>query len=198
MKFFASLGDFSVTVEATIGYDWFAGLAARYAKQVQIAHAGKLRIIAESTKKTDKVDAKILAEFLARDMIPLAWRPTDRIRQYRSLVRRRRRLSSRVTSISNTVRGLLTRYNADRKDAFTKLGEAAVKKLKLLTEEAWIIDDLYDDLAEAKKRLAKYDKRLEEFALSASEKEQEARAVLATFPQFGPVTMDVILAELGD
>ena len=38
-----------VTVEATIGYDWFAALAEKYAQRVVIAHAGKLRIIAEST-----------------------------------------------------------------------------------------------------------------------------------------------------
>jgi transposase len=196
--FFAELGEFSLTVEATIGYDWFAALAERYSKDVQIAHAGKLRIIAESTKKTDKVDARILAEFLAKDMIPLAWRPTPRVRQYRSLVRRRRRLSSRVTSIRNTIRGILTRYNSDRKDAFTREGAAVVKRSKLLREEKWIIRDLYDDLADTKKRLAKYDKRLVAFGTSATTKEKEARAVLATFPQFGPITTDVILAELGD
>ncbi len=38
-----------MTVEATIGYDWFAALAEKYAQRVVIAHAGKLRIIAEST-----------------------------------------------------------------------------------------------------------------------------------------------------
>jgi transposase len=196
--FFAELGEFALTVEATIGYDWFAALAERYAKDVQIAHAGKLRIIAESTKKTDKIDARILAEFLAKDMIPLAWRPTPRIRQYRSLVRRRRRLSSRVTSIRNTIRGMLTRYNSDREDAFTKAGEAIVKRLKLLREEKWIVKDLYDDLKEVTKRLAKYDRRLAAFAATAPSKEKEAREVLATFPQFGPITTDVILAELGD
>ena len=54
-----------VAVEATIGYEWFAGLAERIAERVVIAHAGKLRVIAESTRKTDKIDAYVLAEFLA-------------------------------------------------------------------------------------------------------------------------------------
>lgn len=69
-EFFKSFGDFQVTVEATLGYDWFAALAEQYAQRVVVAHAGKLRVIAESTCKTDKIDARILADFLALDMIP--------------------------------------------------------------------------------------------------------------------------------
>jgi transposase len=197
-SFFTTLGEFQVTVEATIGYDWFASLASKYAQRVVVAHAGKLRIIAESTRKTDKIDARILADFLARDMIPEAWRPTDRVRQHRSLVRRRRKLSSRVTSIRNTIRGMLTRYNLDRQDLFTKVGRQAALKMKLLTEEAWLIEDLFDDLGQTEQRLRKVEMRLAEFAHGASTAEQEARALLATFPQMGPITTEIILAELGD
>lgn len=197
-KFFDSLGEFQVTVEATIGYDWFAALAERYAQRVVVAHAGKLRIIAESTRKTDKIDARILADFLAYDMIPEAWRPTERVRQHRSLVRRRRKLSSRVTSLRNTIRGVLTRYNADRQNLFTKLGRETYQKLELLEEERWILGDLFDDLEKTGERLGKVEERLMLFASKASQAEQEARAVLATFPQMGPVTTEIILAELGD
>ena len=76
---------YELVVEATIGYEWFASLAEKSAERVVLAHAGKLRVIAESTRKTDKVDAFVLAEFLAKDMIPEAWRPTPRVRQHRSL-----------------------------------------------------------------------------------------------------------------
>lgn len=138
-KFLRSLGPFQVTVEATIGYDWFAALAEKYADRVVIAHAGKLRIIAESTRKTDKIDARILADFLAHDMIPEAWRATPRVRQHRSLTRRRHKIQSRITSIKNTIRGVLTRYNADRRDLFTILGWQTVKKLEFLEEESWLV-----------------------------------------------------------
>lgn len=197
-KFFKSIGDFQVTVEATIGYDWFASLAEHYAHRVVIAHAGKLRIIAESTRKTDKIDARILADFLAHEMIPEAWRPTDRVRQHRSLVRRRRKLSSRVTSIRNTIRGVLTRYNADQKNIFSRYGKAHIHQLKMLEEERWLLTDLFEDLGEAENRLSTIDKRLAQFAQQAPQAEREARAILATFPQMGPVTTEVILAELGD
>jgi len=197
-KFLRQLGRFQVTVEATIGYDWFAALAEKHAERVVIAHAGKLRIIADSTRKTDKIDAQVLAEFLAHDMIPEAWRATPRVRQHRSLVRRRQKIQCRITSVKNTMRGLLTRYNEDRSDLFTKLGRLAAKKLPLLEEERWILQDLWSDLDQANDRLMQIDKRLARFEQTASSKEREARAVLRTMPGVGPITIDVVLAELGD
>lgn len=197
-QFLRSLGPFQVTVEATIGYDWFAALAEPFAERVVIAHAGKLRIIAESTRKTDKIDARILADFLAYDMIPAAWRATPRVRQHRSLVRRRNKLQRRVTSIKNTMRGILTRYNADRRDLFSQVGWQATKKLALLEEERWILEELREDLDQAIARRERVEDRLLRFAGKATIKEREARAVLATMPGVGFVTIETILAELGD
>ena len=65
------------------------------ADRVVLAHPKKLRVIAESTKKTDKLDAQVLAEFLALDMIPESWRPTPRVRDHRALVRYRYYLQRR-------------------------------------------------------------------------------------------------------
>lgn len=197
-KFLASHAPYQLVVEATIGYEWFAGLAERTAERVVLAHAGKLRIIAESTRKTDKIDAKVLAEFLARDMIPEAWKPTPRVRQHRALVRRRQKVQSRITSIKNTLRGVLTRYNADRNDLFTAVGRDAAGKIPLLDEDRWVMDDLWEEFGQQQNRLTKVEERLKTFAASAPVREAEARAVLATMPQVGPVTIETVLAELGD
>ena len=198
VEFLASHAPYQLVVEASIGYEWFASLAEKTADRVVLAHAGKLRVIAESTRKTDKVDAYVLAEFLAKDMIPEAWRPTPRVRQHRSLLRRRCKIQSRITSIKNTMRGMLTRYNADRENLFSVLGREYAAKLDLLTEDKWVIDDLWEDLDQNLARLKKQDSRLEEFAATAPVREAEARAVLATMPGVGPVTIETVLAELGD
>ncbi len=197
-EFLKSHVPYQITVEATIGYEWFALLAEQSAARVVLAHAGKLRVIAESTRKTDKVDAFVLAEFLAKDMIPEAWRATPRVRQHRGLVRRRCKVQSRITCIKNTVRGVLTRYNADRESLFTKIGWQYVSKLDLLKEDMWVIEDLWEELGQCQTRLKKLDKRLDEFALTAPTREAEARAVLASMPGVGAVTIDTVLAELGD
>lgn len=197
-EFLESQVPYILVVETTIGYDWFASLAEQSAERVVLAHAGKLRVIAESTRKSDKIDAFVLAEFLGKQMIPEAWRPTPRVRQHRSLVRRRAKIQSRITSIKNTTRGLVTRYNADRADLFSKLGWQETLQLKLLQEDLWLLRDLHEDLEENSKRLEKLDARLAAFAASANNREAEARAILQTMPGVGPVTVDTVLAELGD
>jgi hypothetical protein len=42
------------------------------AKRVVLAHPGKLRVISENIKKSDKFDAQVLTEFLTLDLIPPA------------------------------------------------------------------------------------------------------------------------------
>lgn len=189
-----------LTVEATIGYEWFAGVAERIAERVVIAHAGKLRIIAESTRKTDRIDAYVLAEFLAHDMIPEAWRPTPRVRQHRALIRRRCKVQNRITSIKNTIRGILTRYNSDVAGLFTAAGREHFDSLKqtLLGEDWWVAEDLFTELQEQTERLKRVEQRLREFGQQATAREREARAVLDTMPGVGFVTIETVLAELGD
>jgi hypothetical protein len=80
-SWFRRLGSFQVTVEATSSYEWFVQLVEPLAERVVLAHPKKLRVIAESTRKTDKLDAQVLAEFLSLDMIPQAHRPSPRLRE---------------------------------------------------------------------------------------------------------------------
>src|SRR4029077_17324279 len=85
-EFFQELGPFQAVVEATARYHWLLDLIEPLAERVVLANPNKLRVIAESIKKTDRLDAQVLAEFLARDQIPEAYQPTPRIRQHRALV----------------------------------------------------------------------------------------------------------------
>jgi len=121
--FFLELGRFQVVVEATAAYEWFFLLIEDLADRVVLAHPKKLRVIAESTRKSDKIDAEVLAVFLARDMIPQAYRPTPRIRQHRVLVRHRCWLQRRITSLKCKVRNVLGHYNADAAVPFAEGGD---------------------------------------------------------------------------
>ena len=54
---------------------------------VTVAHPGKLTLIANTDKKTDRVDAKELARMVRLDSVPESYVPTDEIREARALVR---------------------------------------------------------------------------------------------------------------
>src|SRR5229473_2428727 len=133
------------------------------AQRLVLAHPKKLRIIAESTRKSDRLDAQVLAEFLALDMIPQAYRPTPRQREHRVLVRQRCYLQRRITSVRTKIRRILSDYNADRADRFTVT--------QLLAEFEFQHVQLKALAAELKK-----------FVTEASAMETEARALLQSIP----------------
>jgi transposase len=196
--FFRNLGSFQAVVEATAAYEWFFLLIERFADRLVLAHPKKLRVIAESTRKSDKIDAEVLGEFLARDMIPQAYRPTPRIRQHRALVRHRCWLQRRITSLKCKIRNILGHYNADIAGLFTRHGEEHLAAVSLSPADRFVVDSLREQLGVFQQQLREVDRQLAAFAEAAPLAEQEARALLGTIPQVGAITIDVVLSELGD
>jgi transposase len=196
--FFAQLQPFQLVVEATSSYEWFVQLLEPLADRVVLAHPKKLRVIAESTRKTDKLDAQVLAEFLALDMIPPAHRPSPRLREHRALVRQRQYVQRRITSLKNRLRHLLSHYNADVKNLFSGAGQAYLDRLALSAADRFVVEQLRESWRHFRGQLRAMDERLALFARSAPVAEREARQVLETIPCVGPVTVDVVLSELGD
>jgi transposase len=197
--FFAGLGDFRAVVEATASYEWLVTLIEPLAKEVVLANPSKLRVIAESTKKTDKLDAQTLAEFLVLDMIPRAYRPTPRQRNHRVLVRQRQFLKQNTTALKNKMRRILSNYNADRKDLFTgDTWKTALSTTGQSDADTFVLDQLHTQWQALEGQIRDLSKQLKAFAEKAPPREAEARAKLATIPGVGPVTIDVVVSELGE
>ncbi len=189
---------FQLVVEATASYEWFVQLVEPSADRIVLAHPGKLRVIAESTKKSDKLDAKILAEFLAAGMIPEAYRPTPRQREHRRLVRHRQYLRRRITSVRNRIRRILSDYNADRADLFTLRGRRACEAFTLSAIDRFVMNQLWVEYDHHRSQLDELEKALRHFAESASIAEAQARELLQTIPGVGFITTEVFLSEVAD
>lgn len=196
--FFTQLGPFQAVVEATASYEWFVALLEPLADRVVLAHPKKLRVIAESTKKSDKLDAQVLAEFLMLGMIPEAWRPTPRVRAHRALVRHRYYLLQRTTAVKIKLRRILSDYNADTPKLFTQHGRQYLKELTLSDTDRFRVRQLLQELEQQTKRRERTDQKLRQFAAQGPVREREARQILASIPYVGPVTIDVVLSEVGD
>jgi transposase len=198
-EFFRQFQPFHVVVEATASYNWFVELVEPLAEKVVLANPNKLRVIAESTKKTDRLDAQVLAEFLARDMIPQSYMPTPRQRQHRALIRHRQYIRGRMTAVRNKIRRILSDYNADRRDLFSsQVGQEYIKQVALNDADRFVVGQLWADYRHYEEQLDEIWTALKAFAKKAMHKEKEARTVLKTIPGVGPVTIEVVLSELGD
>jgi transposase len=199
VEFLRQFRPFKLVVEATASYCWFVELVEPLAEKVVLANPRKLRVIAESTKKTDRLDAQVLAEFLARDMIPQSYLPTPRQRQHRALMRHRQYIRGRMTAVRNKIRRILSDYNADRRDLFASLNQREyTKQVALSDADRFIVDQLWTDHEHFAEQLDELGRMLKKFAKKGSHREKEARALLKTIPGVGPVTIDVVLSELGD
>jgi transposase len=196
VQFLASLGDFAIVCEATASYEWFVQLVEPLAREVVLAHPGRLRVIAESSRKSDRLDARTLAEMLAEYRLPRSYRPTPRQRAHRRLVRHRAYLTRRITSVRNKLRHILADYNLDRPDLFTEVGQQYLARQALCPEDRFVVDQLSLEWTHYLQQRQTVDLRLGVFATQGSPQEQEDRRHLRTIPGVGVVTAEVLLAEL--
>ena len=97
-------------VEMMSGAIWVRDQLAAAGWQVQIAHARKVRDVAPLACKTDKVDARVLAELCRRDLVPELWMPSLDDRALRERLRRRMHLVRMRASAMNRIFGLLTQW----------------------------------------------------------------------------------------
>jgi transposase len=198
VRYFESLGPYRAVVEATASYEWLVRLLEPSAEKVLLAHPKKLRVIAESTRKSDKLDAQVLAQFLALDMIPCSYRPTPRQRDHRRLVRRRDSVQRRITSVKNRMRWIMSHYNADRPNLFTREGERSLVSFPFSPADRFAIGQLSQELAFFRGQLCEADAALKRFAEDAPLRERQSRELLRTIPGVGFVTSEVVLAEIAD
>ena len=179
VEFFGPYRPFQVVLEATASYPWFVELVEPLAEKVVLANPKKLRVIAESTKKTDRLDAQILAEFLVLDMILESYQPTPRQRQHRALVRHRQYLQGRITSVRSKIRHILSNYNADRKDLFSaQIGLAYFKEVSLSDADRFVLKQLWAQWQDHVAQRLALTKKLKAFVAKAAQREAEAREIL--------------------
>jgi hypothetical protein len=97
-------------VEMMSGAIWVRDRLEAAGWRVQVAHARKVRDVAPLACKTDKVDARVLAELCRRDLVPELWIPSLDDRALRERLRRRMHLVRMRASAMNRIFGLLTQF----------------------------------------------------------------------------------------
>lgn len=96
-----------VALEASGSWYWLADLLQELELDVNLAHPYKVKLIAESKIKTDKIDARVLADLLRTNFLPTAYLPDKDTREFRELLRYRLVLVSVRTSLKNRIHALL-------------------------------------------------------------------------------------------
>src|SRR5215467_7471773 len=128
----------SVVMESGYNYQYLLyDLLKSEGYNVKVAHPLMVKAIAYAKVKTDKVDARILADLLRTDMIPECYIPDEKIRNLRDLARRRHYFVNTRTMFKNKVHVELSKrwidYSIDNSnsDLFTQKGREYLRSLKI-------------------------------------------------------------------
>jgi transposase len=182
-------------VEMMSGAVWVRDRLQQVGWQVKIAHARKVRDVAPLACKTDKVDARVLAELCRRDLVPEVWVPSLEDRALRERLRRRAHLVKVRTSARNRIFGLLTQFGL--RISYARLrGPEAIELLRRRgVPEVWraSIAELLELAAEMDRRIDPIDRELGPIAGG-----DERAKLLATIPGVGPLLSLTFAAEIGE
>lgn len=204
-KLWQYLGQFGETAkrvvfEATANARWMERLLKADTTIEPVAVTPhKVRIIAETVAKTDKIDATVLATLSQMDALPRAWLPDERVEHLRELIRYRSSLVYMRTRAKNKINGVIVRHGLVRPygdifGAFGRqwLGEIELPEAMRLQVDGWLttIDHLNNKIQQVERKLYQEVARLDYW--------RDDIAVLETMPGWGKLTALTILAELGD
>jgi len=187
--------DVKACVETMSGAVWVKDRLEAGGWSVEVANARKVRDIAPLACKTDKVDARVLAELCRRDLVPAVWVASLEDRAIRERLRRRAHLVKLRTSHRNRIFGLLTQFGL--RISFTRLRRP--DGVELLARRGvpavWrdSIAEHLDQIDELQKRIRPIDQELAPIARS-----DERARLLQTIPGVGPLISLTFASEIGD
>jgi transposase len=143
---------------------------------VTVAHPLMVKAIAYARVKTDKVDARTLADLLRAGMIPEAYVPDGDVREVRDLVRRRHYMVKLRTMLKNKVHAeIATRWIKYDGNVFTENGKVFLRSLSI---------DAVDDYLGTIEFLSRKIRELDEKVKKVAEADKYAK-LLVTIPGVG-------------
>ena len=105
--------EITAAVESTGNTRYFRNQLLEKGIGVKVVNTMKFKVVTESVKKTDKRDARTLAEFLEKDMLPESILCSQESEEIRRVIKSRSILVKALVSLKNQVHGLLMGYGIE-------------------------------------------------------------------------------------
>lgn len=190
-------GGLAVAIEAGNQTAWIYEVLVQLGAEVTVVNPAKVKLIAESRRKTDKVDAKILCELLRLDGLPRpVHMPGREARGLRGLLAARRQLISARSKLCNVVRGMLRQEGVrlppralSTKVGWERLFVNSFAHPHLMT----IIRAYYQSFEALTRSLRELERKLAD-----REREEPRAARLETIPKVGRIAALTFLAAVDE
>ena len=187
--------DDHVVLEATTNTTVLVRLLTPHVARVAIAHPRLVRLIAEAKVKTDKIDARVLAQLYAAGFLPEVWMPDEATELRRRLVAQRAQIVAHLTRLKNRIHAvlhanLIPRYAGK---LFAKTGRVWLDAQPVPADQKLSIRRHLDELDRLARDLAALDRTLAEGAL-----EDDRVRRLMTIGGINATVAVSVLAAIGD
>ena len=185
-----------VVMEATGPAMEIARIIKPHVARVVVANAQDVRAISHARVKSDRFDARTLAELLAAGMLEPVWVPEVETSALRRRVARRAALVRQRTRAKNEIHATLSRCLLGRSpasDLFGKKGRAWLCEQQLGSEEEETISGCLRQIDFLDGEIAAIDQKLSEWAASS----QDA-CRLMSIPGVGAAVAVTLMASIGD
>jgi transposase len=182
-------------VESMNGARFVHDELVRHGWEVLVADAQRVKGLAPLACKTDKIDARVLAELSLRDLVPAIWLPTPELRRERERSRWRLHLVKHRTTLKNRVHSTLIAfgYQVPMADLFGVGGRKLLAELDVPEPWRGHVDaslELIDDLELRISRIEAW--------LQRCGADHRYVPLLMTAPGFGWITSFTVACEIGD
>jgi len=171
--FAGSLGrDDEVALESTGGAEAIARILRAHVARVVVVNTKKLRAISEAKAKTDRLDARRLAELLASCYLAEVWCPDEGTRSLRRYVARRAQLVRQRTRAKNEIGAALQRNLLDRPEVYDlagKKGRRHLEGLELPEDERNTVEGCLRQISFLDEEIAQVDRAIAKAALGSPE-----------------------------
>jgi len=185
----------SAAIESMTGARFVHDTLERYGWDVAIADAVKAKGLAPLAAKTDKIDARVLAELARRDLVPEIWLPTPGVRAERERARFRLHLVRHRTALKNRIHATLMTFGhpVSVSDLFGTKGRQLLEGLDV--PEPW-----RETLTTSLRMVDELNLRIDACAenLRTLGADHPSIPLLLTVPGVGWVLAYTIASEIGD
>jgi transposase len=187
-EFFGNVNKPKIIVEASSTLNWIANMFDGY--DIMVAHPAKVRLIAQSVKKTDKIDAHTVMDLYKKDYLPKSHLPSKEVREARDLCRDRSLIVRQRVAMINKIKYHAFCIGIKVKCLGKKTMNALAKEPKL--------ELLIKQLENTEGIIKTYNERIEEIVKNGDSRISHYARLIDTIPGFGSHSSFIIAAEIDD
>lgn len=184
----------SIAIESTANARHFRDTMERNGFQVTVVNTLRFKVINLSTKKTDKNDAKTLAEFLSRDILPESHLCSAESEGLRRILKTRSLMVEDAVALKNQAHAVLLAYGKITKIAQFQSRKERSRILSTLPDKiAVVIKPIFETLDTVEEQRKVLETRLRQ--ITANDNQVK---LLLTIPGIGIVNACTIRAYIDD